>query len=317
MKHTCVIGGAGVIGRYVVKRLLASGRKVTVIGRKNISPFDDSITYLFNKANKPDLLFDDLPDVDEVIDLSYSTTPQTSFEKPVEDIIDNLEVTVELFARLTKSNVSKVIYVSSGGTIYGQTSKIPIQEDHPTNPISPYGITKLAIEKYGQMYRAINALPIVIVRPGNAYGEGQPPFRGQGFIATAIATILKGGKIKIYGTKGTIRDYIYVDDVASGIIAALDHGEIGECYNIGTGIGRSNIEVIEAIEPLISSLGYNCMIEFLSHRPFDVDVNILDSGKLTTVSGWKPEMDFNTGLLRTIQWHISNKIFTEKIVSKV
>lgn len=317
MKHVCVIGGGGVIGRYVVKRLLASGRKVTVIGRKKISPFDDSITYLYNDVNKPDLLFDNLTGIDEVVDLSYSTTPKTSFENPVEDIIDNLEVTVELFARLTKTNVSKVVYVSSGGTIYGQTSTIPIQEDHPTNPISPYGITKLAIEKYGQMYLAINALPIVIVRPGNAYGEGQPPFRGQGFIATAIATILNGEKIKIFGSKGTIRDYIYVDDIASGIIAAIENGEIGECYNIGTGIGKSNIEVIEAIEPLISSLGYKCGIDFLPNRPFDVDVNILDSGKLTSVSGWKPEMDFTTGLSKTIEWHILNKVIAENIVSKI
>ena len=197
MKHICVIGGGGFIGRYLVKRLLTSGRKVTVIGRKTTSPFPDAVTYLFNKANTPDFLSEALTGIDEVIDLSYSTTPQTSFENAVQDIMDNLEVTVALFERLIKSSISKVIYVSSGGTIYGQAVKIPILEDHPTNPVSPYGITKLAIEKYGQMYHAINALPIVIVRPGNAYGEGQPPFRGQGFISTAIATILKREKVKI------------------------------------------------------------------------------------------------------------------------
>ena len=132
------------------------------------------------------------------------------------------------------------------------------------------------------------------------------PFRGQGFIATAIGTILNRKKIKIYGAKGTTRDYIYVDDIASGIIAALDHGEAGVCYNIGTGKGRSNLEIVETLRSLVQPLGYNCEIELLPGRPFDVDVNILDSTRLSSISGWKPSMDFSTGLSRTIEWSVAN-----------
>jgi UDP-glucose 4-epimerase len=307
MKHICVIGGSGFIGGYVVRRLLATGRKVTVVGRKNISPFGDEVTYLYKADNRPDRLLSELKDIEEVIDLSYSTTPKTSFENPVQDIIENLQVTVELLEQLIKSNIKKLIYVSSGGTVYGQAASTPITEDHRTYPLSPYGITKLAIEKYCQMYHGIHKLPVTIVRPANAYGEGQIAFRGQGFIATAIATIIKGEDIKIYGAEGTIRDYIHADDIAAGIISALDHGEPGECYNIGSGIGRSNIEVVRALESILGASGYKCNYQYLPHRPFDVNTNILDSSKLKSVSGWEPAVDFNTGLSKTIQWYLSNK----------
>ena len=307
LNHTCVIGGGGFIGRSLVEQLKRTGRKVTVIGRKNNSVFTGEVTYLHSESNRPGLFFDDLKDVDEVIDLSYTTTPQTSFADPIKDIIDNLQVTVELFEKLCNCNVKKLVYVSSGGTVYGQAVSAPISEEHPTNPVSPYGITKLAIEKYGKMYHDTRQLPIIIVRPANAYGEGQQPFMGQGFIPTAIATVLQGKKIRIYGEKGTVRDYIHSSDVAGGIIAALDHGAIGACYNIGTGIGRTNFEVVESIASLMEPIGHHCEIEYLPHRSFDVKTNILDSTKLHSISGWTPKMEFNKGLEATIGWAIAKK----------
>jgi UDP-glucose 4-epimerase len=130
------------------------------------------------------------------------------------------------------------VLVSSGGTVYGVARSLPIAEDHPTEPISPYGITKLTIEKYAGMFGAASGLPIVIVRPGNAYGEGQHASTGQGFIATAMDAICRGEAVGVFGPIGTIRDYVHVADVASGIVAAWILGAAGETYNIGTGVGR-------------------------------------------------------------------------------
>lgn len=301
MKNVCIIGGAGFIGRHLVKRFTAMGWNVTVIGRQQNPGLAESVTYLQSR-NEKGFFTEAFEGIDYVIELAYSTTPKTSFDNPVQDIFDNLTFSVTVFEALLKSNVNKIVSVSSGGTVYGQMLQSPITEEHPTNPISPYGITKLAIEKYGNMYHRIQKLPVVIVRPSNAYGEGQIPFRGQGFISTAIGTALQGGKVNVYGNPGTIRDYIHVDDLVCGIIAALEKGIFGECYNIGTGIGRSNFEIIKTIDQILRPLSHEMDYEVLGSRPFDVVSNILDSSKLEKMSGWKPEVDFETGLRRTVAW---------------
>jgi len=306
MKHACVIGGTGFIGRHLVRQLIEMGEKVTVIGRQRHPELENSVTYLQN-SNEDDFFTKAFKGIDYVIELAYSTTPQTSFDNPTRDIFENLTFSVKIFEALIKSNVSKIICVSSGGTVYGRMVNSPISEDHATDPISPYGITKLAIEKYGNMYFQINALPVVIVRPGNAYGEGQLPFRGQGFISTAIASALRGDKVRVYGKQGTIRDYIYVQDIVWGILAALEKGKPGECYNIGTKVGRSNFEVIKMIDHLLDPFDYKIDCEVLESRPFDVVSNILDYSKLEKISGWRPTTDFDSGLKRTVTWLLNNQ----------
>ncbi len=131
-----------------------------------------------------------LDDVDEVIHFAYSTVPQTSFEDPIFDVLSNLPGTVQLF-RAAATAGKEDRYGSPGGTVYGVTDRLPISEDRPTNPISPYGITKLTLEKYASMFHLTQGLPVVIVRPGNAYGEEQRADGGQGFVAAAMHAILR------------------------------------------------------------------------------------------------------------------------------
>ena len=300
--RTCVIGGSGFIGRRVLRLLIEHGRNVVVVGRRTESPFDPSIEYHSVRVDDARGLTAVLRSADEVIDVAYSTWPQTSFQDPVKDILENLTQSVRNFEALIDTGVRRVVYVSSGGTVYGQAVETPIREDHPTNPVSPYGITKLAIEKYGQMFHATKGLPLIVVRPSNAYGEGQQPFRGQGFIATAIATCLRGDPIKVFGVEGATRDYIHVDDVASGIVAALLHGRAGEAYNVGTGLGTTNIDILNQLRPMLSAAGRDIDIEFLPARSFDVKVNILDADKLFRASGWRAAVTLNTGLRRTLEW---------------
>src|SRR5690606_21829759 len=121
------------------------------------------------------------------------------------------------------------------------------------SPISPYGITKLVMERYALISYLTKQLPVTVVRPANAYGLGQRPFTGQGFIATAMGMILEKRPVTIFGARDSIRDYIHVRDVASGLVAALAHGHNGEIYNIGTAIGRSNTDVLQEISTLAKS----------------------------------------------------------------
>jgi len=296
----CVIGGAGFIGAHVTRLLAGSGRDVTVLGRRTQpdARFPDGVRYVSGDYSDRSILRSFLSQADDVVDLAYSTVPRTSFEDPIFDIVSNLPAGVQLLQEAAAAQIRKLVLVSSGGTVYGIAKSLPIQEDHPTDPISPYGITKLTIEKYAGMFGVASGLPIVIVRPGNAYGEGQHAFSGQGFIATAIHSIFRREAVGIFGPGGTIRDYVHVTDVASGIVAALDSGEAGEIYNIGTGEARSNLDVLGEIEPLARAAGYELRTTTLPSRKFDVPANVLDSRKLAAVSGWRPNIAFPQGIER-------------------
>jgi UDP-glucose 4-epimerase len=260
-----------------------------------------------NASGATDELLDNLlAGVDEVIDLAYATVPQTSFQNPVNDILVNLPEAVRLFEHAARWSLRKFVWISSGGTVYGHAHQIPLTEEHPTNPVSPYGITKLAIEKYAHLYHHVAQLPIVCIRPSNAFGPGQRVYAGQGFVGTAIASLLDGRRLDLFGDEGTIRDYLHVQDVARGIVAALENGQPGEVYNLGSGVGYSNRQVLEALAPLARAKSLAMQIQVLPERPFDVKVNILDSTKLRLHTGWAPTLPFVEGLQQTWEWYVEN-----------
>jgi UDP-glucose 4-epimerase len=300
---TLVIGGAGYIGAHLVPLLLSIGRDVTILGRANKSKYDlpRDANYIIGDFSEIELLSNLLDTHQEVIHLAYATVPNTSFSNPLEDLLQNLPATVQLFSKAAERGV-KLVLVSSGGTVYGEAIEPPIRESHPTKPISPYGLTKLTLENYAYLYAATHGLRFVCVRPANAFGVGQMPFSGQGFISTAMASVIKGLPIKIFGESGAVRDYVYITDIASGIVRVLQHGRLTETYNLGSGIGISNISVVERFAPLMRSSGYTVSVENLPERAFDVKINVLDSSKVKEHTGWLPEVNFDEGLRYTFEW---------------
>ena len=301
--NTLVIGGGGYIGAYLVPMLIAGGRRVTVLGRsaKPRYALPEGATYIADDFGRREMICHLLDDHQEIIHLAYATVPNTSFENPLADLLQNLPPTVQLFSEVADRGV-KLILVSSGGTVYGEAVELPVCEAHPTKPISPYGVTKLTLENYAYLYAATHDLKFVCVRPSNAYGAGQRPFAGQGFIATAMASAMKGMPIKIFGQRGNMRDYLYVSDLASGIVAALEHGHLSETYNLGSGVGLNNLEVVKAFEPLMREIGCEAKIECMPERTFDVKRNVLDSTKLQAHTGWKLQVKFDDGLRITRDW---------------
>jgi len=309
MAKCCIIGGVGFIGSHLVKKLALTNRELLVIDKAPKTKHNDlNALYIQGDYGKTDFLQKTLSDIDEIILLAHSTTPKTSFEHSMEDLLANIPSAVNFFESVSRISLRKIVFVSSGGTVYGRATKIPITEDHPTLPISPYGITKLTIEKYSYMYHVLKHLPIVCVRPANAYGDGQRPFSGQGFISTAMGAVLIGQQVNVFGNRGTIRDYLYIEDLVDGIIAALESGIPGESYNLGTGIGRDNIDVLEDIFLISGCNRLEVKVNILAERPFDVPVNILDSTKLHNLSGWKPHVKFEDGLKRMWEWFLQQKV---------
>lgn len=301
--NTLVIGGGGYIGHHLITLLIATGRQVTVLGRSALPRFElpPNTAYVSGDFSQSELTGRLLDTHQEVIHLAYASTPNTLFETPLADLQQNLEPAVQLYTQAADRGV-KLVLVSSGGTVYGNAITLPICEKHPTKPISSYGVTKLTLETYAYLYAATHGLKFVCIRPSNGFGVGQRPFAGQGFISTAMASAMRGQPISVFGLQGTVRDYIYVTDIASGIVSALQFGLQAETYNLGTGVGLSNIEIIELMTPLMQDLRSKVIVKHLAERTSDVKVNILDSSKLQEHTGWKPKVDFIDGLLRTHAW---------------
>lgn len=294
-----VIGGAGFIGVALVNALLAAGQSVIVVGRRpraetEVPAGADYIQSDYSASGAIEAL---LPRCGAIVDLAYATAPKTDFSDPLEDLRRNAFASVGLIKTLVKARWrGRLLIVSSGGTVYGLAKSLPLNEDSPLAPVSPYGIAKLAVERYADMYFRLAGLDVVVVRPANAYGHGQRPFRGQGFLATAMGCVAQRRPVTVFGENGTVRDYIHVDDVASGMLAALRAGRPGQFYNLGSGIGRSNRDVLETLSAIVLPDGFSVETVIEPARGFDVPANVLDSAKLELECGWHTRVSLEAGI---------------------
>jgi UDP-glucose 4-epimerase len=300
-RNVLVIGGTGFLGAHVCRRLARSGRLVTVLGRRSASAVElpNAVSYRQCDGNSSKVLDEALEECPDVVDLAYATVPQTSYADPIRDIQENLPRALMLFRSAVRKATRKLVLVSSGGTVYGRVNPVLISERQLTNPVCPYGITKLAIEKYAGLFHSNEGLPVVILRPSTAYGEGQLPYRGQGVISTIMGSLRDGRPITLYGGRGVVRDYIYAQDVASAVERGLDAGVDGVSYNVGTGIGYDLWQLLQAIAKVCEITIEDANIVMAPKRPFDVTWNVLDSSLFLKDTGWQPEMDLVQGLGRT------------------
>jgi len=301
------LGGNGFIGTNLAISLRQKGEEVVIVGRREKNDLPEGCTYIQGDCLDTAFIDSTIKENDKIVYLAYNSVPKTSFENPLKDINENLSGAVALFSVLKDFKIDKLMYVSSGGTVYGKTSKEKISEEHLTNPISPYGITKLTIEKYAHFFAEVYHLPIVIARPANPFGPFQNTSSGQGFVAAAINAALTNSTINIFGNNGTIRDYIYIDDLTSAFSILLNSEyRDAEIFNIGSGIGRSNKEIVDEINRYANADGFNCAISHLPERVFDVPYNVLDCTKLKTL-GWNATTNFEEALIKTWNWYLNIK----------
>jgi UDP-glucose 4-epimerase len=298
-----VVGGGGFLGSHLSEALLLRGDSVIVFDQ----PHAPNLEILSNNGAKIEvgsfLNSDDLSraikGVDTIFHLVSTTVPKTSNADPIFDVNSNLIGTINLLNIAKETGVKKIVFSSSGGTVYGIPKEIPISENHPTNPISSYGITKLAIEKYLHLYWTLFNLDYSILRISNAYGERQSVTNTQGVIPTLIHRTLTHTPFNIWGDGTVIRDYIHVSDIVSGLLKASEFEGSQKLFNISSGIGYSVNSIIKMIELLTNE---TLKLNYEHEQAYDVPENILDNSLAKHLLDWEPSLDLMSGLRRTVDY---------------
>ena len=303
-ERVAVFGGLGFIGSHICRALVSAGYQVRIFDRSGesrelIKDFEREIQIVEGDISRVEDVANALAGVTVLINLIHTTVPGSSMKDPAYDVTSNVANAARWLQLLGDTNLRKVIYFSSGGTVYGAPEKIPITEDHPTNPLNSYGITKLAIEKYTAMYAQRFDIDYCVVRPSNVYGPGQRLHYGQGVIGIMASRALRGELLEVWGEGTDKRDYLFIDDLVSAIVKLLAYRGTFRVFNISSGAGHSVLDVIAALRTHIKPLPE---VRHLPSRPFDVAVNILDSSRLRHETGWQPTIDFEEGIRRTVEW---------------
>ena len=301
-----ILGGAGFLGSHIADHLLATGHTVRLFDRfeavkTNIQHLLPHIELAQGDFGNQAMVSDITRDIDIVYHLISTTLPKSSNDDMVFDVSSNILPTLHLLDACRENRVKKVIFISSGGTIYGVPKQVPIPESHPTEPICSYGVQKLAIEKYLHLYHVLHGLDYAVMRVANPYGERQRPDGSQGAIAVFLGKMLRDEPIEIWGDGSVVRDYLYVHDVATAAekLAKYDAGFDGpRVFNIGGGHGLSLKEVVAG---LAEALQKSPRVTFKDARKLDVPANILDITLAKRVLGWSPMVSFSAGLRRTVE----------------
>ena len=297
-----VIGGCGFIGSHVVDHLVASGIDTSVLDhrREAYRAAIAGVAYHHGVWNDPTTLSAvlDHGGFACVVHLGWTTTPQSASLAPTADAQANVIGSLRLLDTCVRAKVRRVVFAGSGGTVYGPSDRLPLSEREPTEPISAYGIAKLAVEKYLRLYQRDHGLESLILRVSNPYGPRQNPDRSQGAVAVFASRILSGRPIQLWGDGSAIRDYLHVVDVADAFHRAVTGPATG-VFNIGSGLGTSLAELIALIERQADA---RAQVEYRPARPLDVPAVVLDRSYAERVLGWRPQTPFDAGLRTTIAW---------------
>ena len=301
MTQRCVVFGAnGFIGSALTRLLLAEGHEVVACDMVREFRALDAHPALRCRS----LDFQDEVAVREVIaegdwvfHLVSTTKPASSNLNMAFDVQSNVVPSIRLFQSCVDLGVRKVLFASSGGTIYGPPRQVPVSESHPPEPIVSYGLTKLVIERYGELFRRQFNLNVASLRIGNPYGPRHFDDQ-QGVIPVFVRRFRRRNPIEIWGDGHVVRDYVHVDDVARAFHAAARYEGSETVFNIGAGEGRSLRDIIQALERIA---GYSVPVHFTPPREFDIPSLVLDISRAQRVLGWNPVIPFDDGLLRTWQ----------------
>lgn len=295
-----VTGGAGFIGSNVVDLLISDGHDVCVIDDLSSGKgkfVNDSAT-LYEMS-----ILDDVGKIikDEGIECVIHNAAQIDVRKSVEDPVFDAKINILGSLNILESarDVKKFIFASTGGVIYGEPEYLPADENHPEKPLCPYGVAKLAFEKYLYLYREIYGLDYVSLRYGNVYGPRQDPYGEAGVVAIFANKMIKGEVPTINGDGNQTRDYVYVEDAARSNLLALEKSPQERVINIGTGVGTSVNAIFKAIK---KSLDTDTEPVYGPAVKGDIQNISLEVGRAEEELGWRPEVNLEEGIDKYIDY---------------
>lgn len=295
-------GGAGFIASHVVDALVDKGHEVVVVDNlycgflQNINPKATFHQLDIGDPKIQDLVADFKPEV--VIHHAAQMDVRKSVSDPMFDATTNVIGSLNLLEACRKNGVRKFMFSSTGGAIYGEQDYFPADEEHPLRPLSPYGITKLCLEKYLFYYKEVFGLEHVILRYGNIYGPRQNPHGEAGVIAIFIKKILAGEQPVINGAGTQTRDYTFVGDVVQANLLALDYKKSG-IFNVGTGI-ETDVNRLFAV--INNALGNPAKEVHAESKAGEQQRSVLSTKKIQSELGWKQKMTLEEGLQITVNW---------------
>jgi UDP-glucose 4-epimerase len=293
-------GGAGFIGSHVANHLLARDHEVAVVdnllsGKKESIP-EEATFYEQDIRDGCANVFENFGP-EALCHQAAQMDVRRSVREPDFDAAVNIIGMLRLLENCVRHGVKKVVFASTGGAIYGEQREFPAPEDHPPYPLSPYGVSKLAGERYLHFYHAQYGLPYVALRYANVYGPRQDPHGEAGVVAIFSRDLVLDKPSTINGTGEQTRDYVYVQDVARANVLALEGDAPSGAYNIGTGIETS---VNELYEVLRGTSGKDLPPEHGPAKPGEQLRSSIDSTKAARIFGWRPKTDLATGLKETL-----------------
>ena len=313
MGRLVVFGADGFIGKNLVNELAVNqsnhiiafdrfssyknGEKHEFDGHSNVTivPGD-----FFNRSDVENVLNKD----DYVFHLVSSTNPAASDADPFIDIDTNIRSSVELFEICVEKQIKKVIYPSSGGTVYGDIESDLISEMTPAMPRSPYGIAKLTIEGYLRYFNFRHDLKYIVYRIANPYGVGQNVYGKQGVIPIFMHKYISGEPITIFGNGEMVRDYIYISDLVNSIAKTFKKANKYSEYNLGSGKGSSINELVEAIESIV---GKKIIKKYIPAPSTFVEKSVLDNSRFIKEFGIEPKISLTEGIQKT--WEYVNNVY--------
>ncbi len=297
-----VTGGAGFIGSHIVDAYISAGHTVTIID--NLST--GKMTNLNSKARfhqldirefSVDQVFNDSA-FDVVNHLAAQMDVRKSVLDPIFDSSINILGTLNLLENCKRCSVKKFIFSSTGGAIYGEQDYFPADEQHPQRPLSPYGISKLAVERYLFYYDQVWGLRSTILRYANVYGPRQNPHGEAGVVAIFGKKMLAGEEVTINGDGEQTRDYVFVDDVVKANLLALDQ-MTSDTFNIGTGVETTVNQIFTTIESILET---RCNSHHVPAKEGEQQRSVLSYEKIRSNLGWQPTVSLRNGLQTTVNY---------------
>ncbi len=295
-----VLGAGGFIGTNLCCRLAGKVSRLRAFDLVHPdAPAVEEMDWVTGDFSHPQAIRKAVSGADIVYHLIGTTTPATSNRDMTADFQGNVINSIRFLDVCRLEGVKRVIFISSGGTVYGIPALIPTPESAPTRPITSYGISKLAVEMYLELYRHHHGLDYRVLRLANPYGPYQTTRNEQGVVPAFLHRAVSGLPVEVWGDGSVARDFVFIDDVVEALMIAALHSGPVRTFNIGSGEALSVSSLISAIQHL---LGRKVEIKYLAARPVDVPISVLDTSLAARELGWTPTTSLYDGLKITLDW---------------